>query len=88
MIIGDPLRRLGGAALLLAAAATTAVAQPTDSSPVVRDHRSGAWQPVPRGYYRPGYDKHGEKPAVRDHRPGTWQPKCGRYSCSHPPHGH
>ena len=37
--------------------------------------RAGAWQPKPGGYYRPGYNKHGEKPVVRDHRQEAWQPR-------------
>ena len=87
MIVGYPLRLLVGAALILAAAATTAT-MAQSSRPVVRDHRSGGWQPKPGGAYRPGYNKHGEKPVVRDHRSDAWQPKCGRYSCNHPRHEH
>jgi len=84
MIGGYSLRLLGGVALIMAAAATTdATAQP-QSKPVVRDHRDGAWQPKPGGYYRPGYSKHGEKPIVRDHRQEAWQPKCGRYARDRP----
>jgi hypothetical protein len=88
MTIGNPLGFVGGIALLLAAGAlaaatTAAMAQPGSSRPVVRDHRSGAWQPVPRGHYRPGYDKD-NPPTVRDHRSEGWQPKCGRYACDRP----
>jgi hypothetical protein len=79
MTIGHSRGLVGGIALILATgafvvASTAATARPK-STPVVRDHRAGAWQPKPGGYYRPGYNKHGEKPVVRDHRQEAWQPR-------------
>jgi hypothetical protein len=79
MTIGHSRGLAGGIALILAAGASvvasTAATAQSQSKPVIRDHRSGEWQPRPRGYYRPGYNKHGEKPVIRDHRQDAWQPR-------------